>query len=121
LPSGLPIFFRLVSVIFGVIGLTIFEMWNALFNKFGSPPLFFRVFASLIGLAFIAFGFGVTFSKSGNHKGATFTKLSQTLRQTGGSKKYKYPHCSGDIENQEVSPSGDVKCEYCGKWYDVHT
>jgi hypothetical protein len=122
MPSGLPIFFRFIFGIFGVIGLTIIiSMWSAPFNEFGSPPLFFRIFASLIGLAFIAFGFGVAFSKSGNHPGATLSKFSQTLRQTGSPKKYKCPHCSGGIENQEVSTSGDVKCEYCGKWYNVHT
>ena len=118
---GLPIFFRLIFGIFGVIGLTvIISMWSAPFNTFGSPPLFFRIFASLIGLAFIAFGFGVAFSKSINNPAETISKLGQQIRRTSGSKKYKCPHCSGGIENQEVSPSGDVKCEYCGKWYNIH-
>lgn len=50
---------RAVPCVFGFIGLTICVfLWFAPFGEFGSPPLFFRVFGTLITCVFMLMGFG---------------------------------------------------------------
>jgi hypothetical protein len=52
---------RIIGGVFGFvffgIGLTVIGfLWGAGFNELDSPPIFFRIFASLISLAFITIG-----------------------------------------------------------------
>ena len=50
---------RLVPFVFGLIGVTVIVfLWSQPFGEFGSPPLFFRIFGSLIASVFILVGFG---------------------------------------------------------------
>jgi len=54
--SNVPIPVRVFTSVFGVIGVAVLiYMGSAPSAGFGAPPTFFRIFASLIGIAFIAF------------------------------------------------------------------
>ncbi len=34
---------------------------------------------------------------------------------------YECLNCGADLgKGVDVSPSGDVKCEYCSKWFNIH-
>ena len=50
-------FARLIGLFPLGIGLTVLGgLWLAPFGEFHSPPLFFRIFGSIIALAFVTFG-----------------------------------------------------------------
>jgi hypothetical protein len=104
-----------VAGIFGVIGLCVIGFMATMDpHEFGTPPLFFRIFASLIGLAFVIVGFGgaagALRAKAAPHPPGT------SAPRTG----YQCPHCGAGLGKAEVSPSGDIKCAYCHKWYNIH-
>jgi hypothetical protein len=119
-----------IGVAFGGIGLVVLAfMWGLLGDDdFARPPLFFRLFASLIALPFVAVGgaalfAAITGNTSGGGKGAliegTATQARGTLPDTSGS--FQCPHCSSPLADRaEVSPHGDAKCGHCGSWFNVH-
>jgi DNA-directed RNA polymerase subunit RPC12/RpoP len=126
---------RFVGGVFGFvfagIGVTVLVfMWRAPFDDFHSPPLFFRVFASFIAIAFVAIGGGIGFAAIRGGKGggdtpvapgvaASSTPPSTTAPSTAAS--YRCPHCSAPLgDRADVSPSGDVKCTFCGRWFNIH-
>jgi DNA-directed RNA polymerase subunit RPC12/RpoP len=40
---------------------------------------------------------------------------------TSLNKDYECDHCGAKLDkNADVSPSGDVKCTYCNKWFNIH-
>lgn len=40
---------------------------------------------------------------------------------TALNKEYECEHCGAGLgKNADVSPSGDVKCQYCNKWFNIH-
>lgn len=116
----LPIFALIFISMFGFIGLALLIfLWSEPFNKFGSPPLFFRIFGSFIAIGFMAVGFGMPLSALKQRQlmddvGATETEDVPPARG------YKCPNCGAGLGQQEVSPSGDVKCGYCQKWWNIH-
>ncbi len=112
------ILFGVVASVFGGIGLlVILFLWGTPPNEFGAPPLFFRVFGSLIAVAFIAFSaFGIY--------GAITLRLgpfhSKLRSGRGAAGSYSCPSCGAGLgADTEVSPSGDVKCTHCGNWFNV--
>jgi hypothetical protein len=118
----IPLFMMLFISMFGFIGLTLLiALWTGM-GDFGSPPLFFKVFASFIALAFMIMGFGVPLAalshRTSDDSGTNLTSVANPDAQPPVG--YKCPHCGAGIEKQEVSPSGDVKCGYCQKWYNIH-
>ncbi|MBT5926681.1 MAG: hypothetical protein HOH33_08695 [Verrucomicrobia bacterium] len=116
-----PIFIRIFFGLFGMIGLTILAfMWGTPTNAFGAPPLFFRIFASFIALAFITLGFGTAFSLSSKFQRFGMANRPSPQEPTSNESGYACPHCAAGLDKQEVSPSGDVKCGYCSKWYNIH-
>lgn len=128
LPGAGPARFlgALVGFVFAGIGVTLLVfMWGAPFDEFGSPPLFFRIFASFIAIAFV--GVGGTMGFAALRGGAGFSAPprmtfpgpdSAPTTQAGG---YKCPNCGAPLgDKAEVSPSGDVKCPFCGRWFNVH-
>ena len=110
---------RLAPFVFGLIGVTVIVfLWSQPFGEFGSPPLFFRIFGSLIASVFILVGFG----------GAFFPQTIGRLPRTGAAGhskaggRYQCPNCSAALERgADVSPSGDVRCTYCERWFNVHS
>src|SRR5262245_44561906 len=116
-----PIFMLIFISMFGFIGLAVLIfLWAQPFNQFDSPPLFFRIFGSFIAIAFMAVGFGLPI---GALKARRLINDSapQDGEEAPPAKGYKCPNCGAGLGNQEVSPSGDVKCTYCHKWWNIHT
>jgi hypothetical protein len=81
--------------------------------------LIFKVVASFIAIAFMAMGFGVplTALKARNLLNAAQSSDAPDAPPVQG---YKCPNCGAGLGQQEVSPSGDVKCSYCHKWWNIH-
>src|SRR5437870_1945814 len=119
---------RFIGGVFGLIffgiGLTVLIfLWSAPFGEFGSPPLFFRVFGSFIAIAFLAGGgtvaFGAIFGGGMMSEITTLAEKQSTLppAQAG----YVCSNCGAALgEKAEVSPLGDVKCPFCGTWFNIH-
>jgi hypothetical protein len=78
-----------------------------------------------MGLLFVAVGGALAFSAITGRgmtaqpraPGATTTPSSPATPAGG----YTCPHCGGGLDRgADVSPMGDVKCSFCGRWFNVH-
>ena len=135
-PFKVPTAMRFVGGIFGLvfaaIGVTvILNMW---FGEMGEgAPVFFKLFASFIATAFIAMGgtlaygsfFGSGHMMDPNHLAVHARQMTEkhtaSARPTAaGPGNYVCPHCGGKLTRADVSPLGDVKCTFCGAWFNVH-
>ncbi len=119
-PTGpIRILAAVFGIVFGGIGLSVIGfMWTA--TGFHEPPLFFKVFASFIALAFVAVGgtflFGA-FKAKGPPSSTTIAEQPAAAPGPG----YTCPACGARLDaHAEVSPKGDVKCGYCRKWFNIH-
>ena len=118
---------RLISGVFGAIGLlVIVSLWTA--EGFGAPPLFFKLFGSLIGSVFVlvgvagALGLQPKATPTEPIRGASPGGL-QADREAGrqGAAQLACTNCGAALgEGADVSPSGDVKCTYCQRWFNIH-
>jgi hypothetical protein len=120
---------RFVGAVFGIaffgIGLTvIIALWG---GGMGDPPVFFKLFGSLIALVFVAMGGAMAFGaitgggilSQGNT--SETTTATTTTTSSAAPAGYTCPHCGGGLDrNADVSPMGDVKCSFCGRWFNVH-
>ena len=131
--SWLP---RMIGIIPFGIGVTVLcFLWFGE-DGFHSPPLFFKVFGSFIALAFVMFGVAA-FSAGSLVNRNRLQDLAESMRDlqqsqngsgTGpaskkppGNTSYGCPNCGADLgDGADVSPSGDVKCEYCKRWFNIH-
>ena len=114
-----PIFMLVFMSMFGFVGLgMLIFIWS---QPSDFPPLFFKFVASCIAIAFMAMGFGGPLSmlKGRNLLNSTASNAAET-GEAPPAKGYKCPHCGAGLSQQEVSPSGDVKCAYCQKWWNIH-
>ncbi len=133
---------RLMGIVPLGIGLTVLGfLWLTPFNEFGSPPLFFRVFGSFIALAFVLTGVGFIAGPSlvrgqGAHLKGMMQDLAKTAQdiQRGGPAEtshaspttspqvgYDCPNCGASLgKDCDVSPSGDAKCGFCERWFNIH-
>jgi DNA-directed RNA polymerase subunit RPC12/RpoP len=129
----------ILGIVFGMvffgIGISVMAfVWTG--SGFGAPPLFFRIFATLIAIPFVAVG-GITAygsiqalrgSQAGvgqiasllQHSGQASNPDDESV--TSGSRvSYTCPACGAPLaRGAEVSPHGDVKCSHCGGWFNVH-
>lgn len=107
-----------IGFIFAGLGLTVLGfLWTA--SGFGEPPLFFKVFGSFIALAFVALGGTAFFSALKAQPASSTSTATESPFRTGGS--YTCPACGARLgESVDVSPGGDVKCDYCRKWFNIH-
>lgn len=126
------IFARLIGIVPLGIGLSVLGfLWGSPWDDFHSPPLFFRIFGSFVALPFVLIGGRLVF---GNLVSPVerLKALQDQLREagltetssTGGPPqpgKLKCPNCGSSPGQTEVSPHGDVKCDHCSRWYNVHT
>ena len=125
---------RFIGAVFGLIflgiGLTVIGfLWSAPFGEFGSPPLFFRIMGSFIALAFVTMG-GATAYAAITGKLQKQHSLSHDARpQNGGLERspapvkdgYSCDNCGATLDSSaEVSPHGDVKCDHCDRWFNIH-
>lgn len=132
-PQAAPLAPRIVFGTFGfafaAIGISVLAfLWLTPFNQFGSPPLFFRIFGSFIAICFVAMG--ATMFIGGIVGKLPMSKvLSRSLTQgqvddapTGPTGTgYSCPKCGAQLGAKvEVSPLGDVKCQYCHQWFNIH-
>jgi hypothetical protein len=122
-----------MGLIFAGIGLTVLVfLWGSSFEEFGSPPLFFRVFASFIALAFVIIGGSIFFVsimvvKTGNNIMQSINdakeqeELSTDHSGVNTPVSYTCQRCGAPLgKGVEVSPQGDVKCVYCNAWFNIH-
>ena len=120
---------RFIAGVFGVafaaIGLTIIiALWFSS-DGMGDAPVFFKLVGSCIALVFVAMGGTIAFSAStgrGMMAQQRTPGAATTASSSGGSTAaYTCPHCGAGLDrNAEVSPMGDVKCSFCGRWFNVH-
>jgi hypothetical protein len=109
---------------FGGIGLTvIIALWS---GGMGDAPTFFKIVGSFIAIVFVAMGVAMVY---GAITGGGLMAQQQsandaatgTTSSTGAPAGYTCPHCgAGLARDAEVSPMGDVKCSFCGRWFNVH-
>lgn len=123
-PNARPPLFGLVFfAIFGCIGIAVLiALWSPS-DAFMRPPLVFRVVGSGIALMFIAMGFGVPLTALKKARGAhTAPWIQEHPDPTSpGTAGYRCPNCGAQLgPDQEVSPSGDAKCVYCKRWWNIH-
>lgn len=126
---------RIVGGVFGVafggIGLAVLGfMWGFLggdaFGGFGGPPLFFRIFASLIALPFVAIGGAALIAAiTGKAIASTTAGIAQGIATRSSASPaaacYECPQCGSPLaDRSDVSPHGDAKCGHCGSWFNVH-
>ena len=116
------------GVVFTGVGLTLLTfMWIGS-DDFGSEAVFFKIFASFIAIAFVAFGGTMALSawrSNGLLGGVDKIFQAAQARAAGASPDatggYACPSCGAALaESAEVSPLGDVKCTFCGRWFNVH-
>ena len=109
-------FGRALGVVFGLIGITVIvSLWTE--DGFGEPPVFFKIFGSLVAMPFIFIGVA---SVLGRGIGTPAVPGSNPVRATPPT-NLTCTNCGATIEDgSEVSPSGDVKCTYCQTWFNVH-
>lgn len=115
----------IISGVFAAIGLTVIVfLWSQPFGGFGSPPLFFRIFGSLIGIVFVVMGgTGVVAAITGKPLSSPQHTVRSVFRRPSGETPGSYvcPNCGATLAGKvDVSPSGDVKCPYCKSWFNVH-
>jgi DNA-directed RNA polymerase subunit RPC12/RpoP len=125
----------IVGVVTGIaffgIGLAVlFFMWSG-DGGFHDPPFFFKIFASLIALPFVAVGATLavgSFKALTDSAGSanTINRLKDTAGDEAspnqsGRAVYVCPRCGAPLaENADVSPHGDTKCVHCGGWFNIH-
>lgn len=127
---------KLFGVLFSIIplgvGLTVLIfLWSKPFDDWDSPPLVFRVFGSFIALGFLLFGGFAARTFSAAAKGLSSMELidrqisqaqdASSSQPPAAPGRYACPDCGASLDPKaEVSPLGDVKCGYCGSWFNIH-
>lgn len=124
--TAAKVFGTLIGIVPLGIGLTVLIfLWATPSDEFGAPPLVFRIFGSFIALGFI--GIGGLMAFSGIFAGKVIATAKPAIDVTKivdappvGTGKYVCPHCAATLQKAEVSPLGDVKCPFCGSWFNIH-
>ena len=122
---------RFVAGVFGVafaaIGLTVIgTLWFG--DGMGDPPLIFKLVGSFIALVFVAMGGTIAFgaitggaSMAQQQPSTNTTTTAAANSSPSTPRAYTCPHCGGGLDRgADVSPMGDVKCGFCGRWFNVH-
>lgn len=127
---------KLVAVFPTGVGLCLLiGLWT---GQMGSPPFMFKVFGSFIAFFFMVVGFG--FFKAGDlasnprRMAQSLHEMTKELNDAAGSASsdtdsqrepkvgYDCPNCGAALGGDaDVSPSGDVKCGYCERWFNIHS
>jgi hypothetical protein len=125
------------GLIFFAVGLTVIGFMWLSDDGFGSPPLFFKIFATFIALGFVAMGGTLAtsaflgggplgghaelFGEAMRQAQQPNTLTSSTTTKLPATAGYACPHCGGALgANADVSPMGDAKCAFCGRWFNVY-
>jgi hypothetical protein len=127
---------RFVGAVAGIaffgIGLTVIGFLWFGDDGFGSPPVFFKLFGSFIAMVFVAVGGTMAVSAIAGgallkgHRHNTLMPLDTASPRASTSSPlpnvgYTCPNCAAALgEGADVSPLGDVKCPFCGRWFNIH-
>ena len=125
---------RLAGIIPLGIGISFMGAWLSApgpGHGHGSLPFFLKLFGVFVCLPFIGIGLALIFGKTPSRAqqlaalqkqvdaaGPTDSVDTTSTPQPG---KLKCPNCGSSPGTAEVSPHGDVKCDHCSRWYNVHT
>ena len=130
---------RLIAIFPAGIGVTVlFALWG---GNFAFAPFIFKVFGSFVACFFIMAGVGIyrTVGNFGDPRNMaqTLQKMQKELAanqpesdpvspQPDDAAKskvgYDCPNCGATLGKEaDVSPSGDVKCGYCERWFNIHS
>jgi hypothetical protein len=116
--------------VFAGIGVTVLGfLWGVMPGLPDEVPVFFRIFASFIAIAFVAVGGTMGVAAIRNLSGLPpqpplvppafpSPPTASAQPETGG---YVCPHCGAPLADKaDVSPLGDVKCPFCNTWFNIH-
>jgi hypothetical protein len=119
-PPRPPLFGLLFISLFGFIGVTV--LWSLWFGDdgFGGPPLVFKLVGSFIAIAFILMGFGLPLAALRQSRQGGGAASAGNQGETPTHPAYDCPNCGANVQDADVSPSGDVKCPYCKGWWNIH-
>src|SRR4051794_1923454 len=124
--------FRFVGAVFGFVfgGIGVcflFLMWG---GDSDFVPVAARIFGSLIAMAFVAFGGVMIFTsiKGSSMASIELPDIADAPRDGAAPPTvassvagYVCPRCGAALgAKADVSPMGDVKCPFCGQWFNVH-
>ncbi len=125
-------FFRLFGIAPLGIGVTLLiALWMPN-SPFRSAPVFFKIFGSFIAFSFVLFGGAFVFGNflPENRLRSMMSHLKELQGEQGTDtetsrrppvSEYQCSSCGATLDQSaDVSPHGDVKCEHCGKWFNIH-
>jgi len=115
------IFLIVFSIPFIGVPIAIISMlWSN--DGFGGPPIAMKIAGSLICGAV---GCAGLFMMYGSISGKAVSKHNVAKRShinTSNRSEYKCNNCGASIGvDSDISPSGDVKCQFCNSWFNVNT
>jgi hypothetical protein len=124
LPGPARLLMAVFGLVFGGAGLCFLGLiWS---DESDFVPVFARIFVSLVALAFLAFGGTMAVTAIRGTSGAVNLPDLPLAADAGTSTTsqpatYTCPHCGGGLQQTaEVSPLGDTKCPFCGRWFNIH-
>jgi hypothetical protein len=129
----LPLAARIIPGVFGAafagIGLCVIGFLWFGNDDFHDPPIFFKLVGSLIATVFVVMGGTMAYSAitaRGLLANGPAPDMTTMPGQSAGSPRmtpgpYTCPNCGAGLgQEADVSPLGDVKCPFCGRWFNVH-
>jgi hypothetical protein len=124
-PAGARVLLGVFGCVFAGAGICMLALIWGEDSDFVPTPA--RLFGSLICVAFLAFGgFMATNAIFGGKLMSPRLDLPEALTDSAAISSapvsgYHCPHCGAALgEKADVSPMGDVKCSFCGRWFNVH-
>lgn len=123
--------FRMIGIVPLGIGLTVlWSLWFGDFGPLGGPPLFFRLFGSFVALGFVMTGATFLFGRMIDPSASLLEAMRELERHRSESSSaaagtpgtaFSCPNCGSSLGDEvDVSPNGDVKCEHCRRWFNIH-
>jgi hypothetical protein len=123
-------FMGLFPICIGLVFLCI--IWVLPLSDFGPLGTLFKVFASLVAFGFLGVGsilaLVALFARPATpnapplaqeYKPPTIDEEPPTPA-VPVSPNYTCPQCGAVLSRAEVSPLGDVKCNFCGSWFNIY-
>lgn len=132
-------FFKAVGIVPLGIGLIfLFGIWSS-DSPFAFTPAFFKLLMSFVAVMFVLTGGGILFAglNPENRLKSMVSSLKEIERELGQGRTdrgtidrddsreqmggYQCSNCGATLsDSADVSPHGDVKCEHCGRWFNIH-
>ena len=79
-----------------------------------------KLFGTFVCLAVASVGVAMAYGII-TGKGPSQRQKINTSSNTQAKTNYSCEHCGASIgTDSEISPSGDVKCQYCDSWFNVN-